>query len=128
VDNEKAGGGTLNQFVWELLEMEAPLKFYVDGKDKPAFLLFPKWHWASTKTQHSLYMNGVGLITKVSSEKKALMRLKEIVENANFALRLYKVSKFGSKRGKRILFAENTVERIDKNTLQNPCKTFNIEE
>ena len=118
----------MNQFVWELLEMEAPLKFFVDGKDKPAFLLFPKWHWASTKTQHSLYMNGVGLISKFSSEKKALERLKEIVENANFTCRVYKVNKFGSKRGKRILFAENITERVDRTTLQNPCKSFSIQE
>ena len=117
----------MNKILWELLEMEAPLKFYVDGKEKPAFLLFPKWHWASTKTHHSLYMNGVGLVGKFSSERKALEHLKGIVENANFVLRLYKVNKFGRKRGKRIFFAENPIERIDKTTLKNPCKVFNIE-
>ena len=111
---------------WELLEMEAPLKFYINGKDTPAFLLFPKYHWASSKSYHHLYMNTVGLIGKFTAEKKALARLKEIVENANFPVRVYKSSKYGRNRGKRILFAENKVQRIE--LTENPCKVFNIDE
>lgn len=118
----------MNQVLWELLEMEAPQKFYVNRKESPAFLLFPKWHFASTKTQHSLYMNRVGLIGRFTSEKKALERLKQIVESANFPLRLYKVTKFGRKRGKRILFAENSVQRVDMTDVRGPMKVFNIEE
>lgn len=119
---------TKENILWELLEMEAPLKFYVNGKESPAFLLFPKWHFASTKSHHSLYLNNVGLIARFSSEKKALERLKQIVENANFALRVYKVSKYGRKRGKRILFAENTIQRVDMTDARGPMKVFNIDE
>lgn len=118
----------MNKFLWELLEMEAPLKFFINGKESPAFLLFPKWHFASTKTQHSLYMNCVGLIARFTSEKKALARLKQIVEHANFPMRLYKVSKYGRKHGKRILFAENTSEGVDMTNAKGPMKAFNIEE
>jgi hypothetical protein len=119
---------TKADILWDLLELEAPEKFFVDGKESPAFLLFPKWHFASTKSYCSLYLSRVGLIGRYSSMKKALARLREIVENANFAVKVYQVSKHGRRRGKRRLFAENTVERIDRSQIKAPTRTFNIEE
>lgn len=117
-----------SRFLWELLEMEAPQKFYMDGKDHPAFLLFPKFHWASSKSMHTLYMNGVGVINTFTSERKALARLVGIVEEANFPVRVYRLSKTGRSKGKRILFAENKVQRIDKEKIRSPTRVFNIEE
>lgn len=116
----------MNKFVWELLEMEAPERFHINGKEKPAFLLFPKWHFASTKNHYSLYMNTVGLIARFTSKKKALERLRRIVETANFPVRVYKVSKYSQKQGKRVLFAENTIQRME--FTENPTKVFNIDE
>ncbi len=113
--------------LWELMEMEAPLKFFVGGADKPGFLLFPRGHWASIKGGHSLYLNRVGLIAQFPSRKKALARLKEIVENANFPVRVYQVSKYGRNKEKRFLFAENTVQRIMPKE-GCPTKVFNISE
>ena len=116
------------KFLWELLEMEAPEKFYVGGSEHPAFLYFPRQSWASRDGKHTLYMNGVGLIATFTSRKKALERLKAIVESAYFPVRLHRVSRIGRNKGKRIMFAENMVERVDKATLKGPMKVFEIEE
>jgi len=120
----------MNKFLWELMELEAPNKFFVGGREEPAFLLFPKYHYLSQNNKHTLYLNGVGLINTFTSEKKALERLKQIVENANFPIRVYKVSKHGRKQGKRILFAENDKQRIDLSNAKEGtfCKVFEIDE
>ena len=117
-----------SEALWELMELTAPDKFFVGGKEHPAFLYFPRGHYLAMNGKHSLYMNGVSLISTFSSRKKAFVRLQEIVETANFPLRLYRVSKHGSKRGKRILFAENHTQRVDMTDAKGPCKVFNIKE
>lgn len=106
--------------------MEAQEKFFVDGKDQPSFLLFPKYSCLAVNNKVSLYMNRVGLIANFKTEKQARERLRQIVENSNFPVRVYQVSKTGQKRGKRIMFAENKVQRVELS--ENPCKTFNVEE
>ena len=118
----------MNMLLWELMEMEAPETFFVNGKEHPAFLYFPRSHFLAMNGKHSLYMNGVSLISIFSSRKKAFDRLREIVASANFPLRLYRVSKYGSKRGKRILFAENHVQRVGMTDAKGACKVFNIRE
>lgn len=117
-----------NGCLWELLEMEAPEKFFIGDAEHPAFLVFPKYHWASTKTAHSLYLNTVGLIATFSTRKKAFDRIKELVENANYPLRLYRVSKFGGKRGKHIFFAKNAVGKINLTEAKGPVRAFDIKE
>ena len=116
------------KFLWELLEDEAPEKFYVDGKEHPAFLYFHRQHWASQRGKHTIYMNGVGVIDSFGSKKKAFARLKEIVEHAYFAIRVYQVSRTGRNKGKRILFAENTIQRVDMTNAKGPMKVFEIDE
>ena len=116
----------MSVFLWELLEIEAPEKYCVDGKESPAFLLFPKGSIGSMDHKVSLYMNSVGLIANFTSKKKAKARLKQIVENANLPMRVYQISKYGTRRRKRILFAENKVQRVELG--ENPCRAFNIEE
>ena len=120
----------MNKFLWELMEMEAPSKFCVGGREQSAFLLFPKYHYLSQNNKHTLYMNMVGLINTFTSEKKALERLRQIVENANFPVRVYKVSKYGRNKGKRVLFAENHEQRIDLTNAKEDafCKVFEIDE
>ena len=93
----------MSEILWELMEMEAPEKFYVDEKEHPAFLIFPKYHYLCLDTKkHNLYLNGVGLIASFETRKALFERLKQIVENANFPIKVYQVSKFGKKRGKKI--------------------------
>jgi len=116
------------QILWELLELEAKDKFYVGNRENPAFLLFPKYSPLCMDKKVTLYMNGVGLIDTFKSEKAALERLKQIIENANFAVQVYKVSKYGRQKGKRVLFAENTVDRIDNETMKGHCRVFEIDE
>jgi rRNA processing protein Krr1/Pno1 len=108
------------------MESEAPEKFFVNNAEHPAFLLFPKYSFLATNNKVSLYMNGVSLIANFKTEKLAKERLKQIIENANFPTRVYQVSKTGQKRGKRILFAENKIVRVQ--LTENPCRVFNIEE
>jgi len=104
---------TQHQLLWELLEMEAPVKFYIDNAEKPAFLLFPKYHWAASKSRVFLYMNGVTKIGEFRSEKKALEFLKDKIENhATRHIKVYMVQKYGRKRGKRIFFAESKVKEL----------------
>jgi len=120
--------------LWDLMELEAPEKFYVGDAEKPAFLFFPKYHTFALKSKHCLYMNRVGLINTFTSERKAFERLRKIVENANFPVKVYRVSKTGRLRGKRILFAENRIQRINLEKIQleegetRYVKVFNIPE
>ncbi len=111
------------------MEMEAPEKFFVDEKEHPAFLMFPKYHYLALETKkHNLYLNGVGLIAGFRTRKKLFERLKEIIAHANFPIKVFKVSKFGKQRGKKILFAENKTERVNMTNARGPCHTFNIDE
>jgi len=114
------------------MEIEATEKFYVNGKDSPAFLYFPRGHYLSIDHKHTLYMSRVGLIATFGTRKKTLERLKEIIESANFPTRVYQVSKYGKKRGKRILFAENKVQHLqldaEKVVDGAMVKVFNIDE
>jgi len=120
--------------LWDLMELEAPEKCYVGDAEKPAFLFFPRYHTFALKTKHCLYMNRVGLINTFTSERKALEHLRKIIETANFPVKVYRVSKTGRLRGKRILFAENTIQRIDLEKIQleegetRTIKVFNIPE
>jgi len=124
----------MNQILWELMEMEAPEKFFVNQKEHPAFLAFPKHHYLSVvRNRYNLYMNGVGLIASFGSEKALLERLKRIVENANFPIRVFRMSKHGRKKGQRTFFAENEIQRISIQTQGNDedirhVKVFNIKE
>jgi len=118
----------MENILWELMELEAPRKFFVNGAEHPAFLLFPKYHYCSTKGKVSLYMNSVGLIATFTSERKALDRLKEIIEKANYPCRISQSSKYGKDKGKRFIFAENKIQRWSEPDPDKPARTFNIEE
>jgi len=118
-----------SDLLWELLASEASARFYVEKDDilakGPAFLYYPRhdpWAW---KSRCTIYVNGIGVLDTYTSEKKALQRLKEIIENANFPLKVYKVS-----TRKPVLFAENKVQRIDPSQILEDCsvKVFNIPE
>jgi len=104
-----------NDLLWEILEMEAPIKFYIGDCERPAFLLFPKYHWAASNSKVTLYMNFVAKIGDFSSIKKALEFLKEKIEkHSTKHVRLYMVKKYGRNAGKRILFAESKPAREEK--------------
>ena len=99
-----------SDLLWEILEMEAPIRLYIDDAEKPAFLLFPKYHWAASKSKVALYMNSVAKIGDFSSEKKALEFLRDKIENHTTKhIKVYMVHKYGRKAGKRIFFAESKI-------------------
>ena len=97
-----------NDLLWDILELEAPIKFYIDDCEKPAFLLFPQYHPFASKSRVALYMNSVAKIGNFTSEKKALEFLKDKIENHTTKhVKCYIVYKHGRKAGKRIFFAES---------------------
>jgi len=114
----------LNELLWDILESEAPYKFFVDERKDPAFLLIPKWHYLSLGGWE-LYLNHVGRICRLRSRQQALDRLREIIENANVPVKVYSVS---GKR--RTLFAENEITRISLEKATEPItfRVFNIDE
>ena len=114
----------LEDAVWDLVEHDCgTTRFYVDNRDKAGFLIISKWSALNSSKQHELMMNGVGLIKRFKTEREAKNRLKQIVENANIPVRVYE-----DKRNKRVLFAENTTERIGKIKTGCSFKVFEIPE
>ena len=117
-----------NQFIWELVESEAPEKFFVNDAKSPAFLLFPKYHYLAQQNKVTLYLSSIGVINTFKTEKLALERLKQIVETANYPCKVFQVSKTGKQKGKKVLFAENKVQRWATPEADKPARTFNIVE
>jgi hypothetical protein len=111
--------------LYDIMEDECRDKFYIKEKDKPSFLLFyPHSIFAQGKHYHqetkhwTLYLNRVGLIGIFKTKNDALLRLKQIIENANFPVTVL------NKDGK--VFAENRVQR--KELTGNFCRVFEIDE
>jgi len=96
------------ELIWSILESEAPEKFYINDAKKPAFLYFPKWHHFAWEKKHTIYMNSIGLLGTFRSRRKAFAKLREIIETANEPVKVYRVSKTGRDKGKRVFFAEKT--------------------
>ena len=97
-----------SDLLWEILETEAPIKFYIGNCERPAFLLFPKHHWAASKSKVALYMNSVAKIGDFRSIKEALEFLKEKIEKHTTGhIKLYMVREYGRDAGRRVLFAES---------------------
>lgn len=99
----------MSSILWDLMESEAPDKFFVGDAERPGFLLFPRYHCFAHENKWTLYMNSVGLIDTFSTMDKALERLREIIATAKTSVKVFKASKTGRDRNKRILFAEKLV-------------------
>jgi len=91
--------------IWELLESEACERYFIDDAEKPAFLLLSK-HNPLSHGGFELYMNYVARLGRFSSMKKAEDKLREVISKARRPLKVFKVSKWGRKKGKRQFFAE----------------------
>ena len=118
----------LSNALWDILEGEADELFYIEGKDWPAFILMSRNHPFNPFKGHVLYMSHVGLIAIFRTKEEALQHLRKIIENANVPVRVWRVLKRWKERGKRVFFAENTIERIDSSKAIGPIKVFNIKE
>jgi hypothetical protein len=91
----------------DLLEiMPDTITFHVNGTGKPGFMIFPHPHFHSGNKAIVLFMNHVGLIGCYPTRKKAEIRLQEIIEKANYPVRVYR-----KYHGRIQMFAENTVKR-----------------
>lgn len=119
----------MDEIIWGLMESEACHKFLINAnEEKVAFLILHKYSPINPTKGYALFLNHVGLIKAFKREKDALERVKQIVENAYFPLRIYKVSKHGRNRRRPVLFAENTVERVNMEGAIGPHKVFEIDE
>jgi len=115
-------------FLWNCLIDLAVEKFYIqkeDGTlhDKPCFIVIDDYPNVKTN-RYSLWLFKVGLIGQYPSKRKVLQKVKEIVENANFPVKVF--------RGKhsRKPFAENKICRVDISRIKEGAyvKVFNIPE
>lgn len=105
--------------LWDIFrDTFGKVEFYVNDSKEPAFLI------CSTEPRRNhLLMNKVGKIGEYGSLKKAKDRLKDIIETANIPVKVFSVSR----RGKKALFAANTVSRVHLKE-DCPCKVFEIRE
>ena len=95
----------LQDTLWDILESEAYLRFFINDAEKPAFLLLHKWNPISCGG-FELYMNHVTCLGKFKSEKKALARLDEAISNAKIPIRVHIQKKKGFVGfGKKKLYA-----------------------
>jgi hypothetical protein len=102
----------MSSLLWDLMETEAPDKFFVGDAERPGFLLFPRYHFLAHENRWTLYLNSVGLIDTFSTMEEALERLRQIVATARASVKVFTVSKTGRNRSKPIVFAEKLVTNV----------------
>lgn len=100
----------MQDLLWDILESEACSQYYIDDAEKPAFLLLSKYNPLS-HGGFELYMNNVALLGRFSSQKKAEDKLRTVISKANRPLKVFKVNKWGSHKGKRQFFADSIPQR-----------------
>jgi len=107
-------------WIWDFAETIALEKYYIqlEGRpiaEKPAFLTV----YYPERKAYALFMNKVGLIGFYPTLTKLHRKLKEIVESANFPLKLWKDKN-------KHPFAVNRIQRVAET--ENPVRVFNIPE
>jgi len=111
---------TENRFeddIWELLRTTfVEEEYYINDKTQPAFLL----SWTDPK-KWQLLVNHLGIIGTFPNRAKARAKLKDIIENANVPVVVWRYSK----HHKKLLFAKNDVTRIELKG-ENPFRVFNF--
>lgn len=100
----------MSSILWDLMESEAPDKFFVGDAERPGFLLFPRYHFLAHENKWTLYMNSVGLIDTFSTMDKALERLRQIIATAKASVKVFRTSKTGQ--------IETNVSSLRKDLLQ----------
>lgn len=108
------------KYLWEFAELIAIEKYHIEingeRKTSPALLVI------SFNKKYCLYLNHIGKIGCYKSKKEVHNKIKELVETANYPLKLWK----GLKSKKP--FAENTQHRVDVSKINAPLRVFNIPE
>jgi len=116
------------RILWECACDLARERFYVERADgslseEPAFIIVD-WFPLVKYKRYALYLYEVGLIDSFTSLAKALRRVKQLVEHANYPIRVF--------RDRKALqpFAVNEEWRIDVSKLREGAfvKAFNIPE
>ena len=110
------------QFLWECFEDIAEARFYIETEKgeiakSPAFLIYEK----------GLYLNGVGKIASFRSKVAIWRGIKELVENANYPMRLWR-SREPRKNEKPFAINYNYRNIPENPNPEAPIKAFNIKE
>lgn len=105
----------LQDAVWDFLEMEACEQYYLNDKQKPAFLVLSKFNPFS-RGGYELYMNHVTVLARCRTKKELFERFKKTLETSKTPLTVWKMEKHGRKKGKRQRFAsiENGVVTFEE--------------
>ena len=97
---EPATIGEMNM-IWQLISREEP-RYWIASEDNTAFavghgVFYHRRNKKDPKHGYSLYMISVGIIDNYSSMKKLEIRLKEIIESANYPVIVMKYEREKSK-------------------------------
>lgn len=114
----------MNQALFDVLPYIAEEEYWIETEEGlakgAAFLIAP------LGDAHVLVLNNVGVIARYKRLKEAQNRIKELVESANYPMKVY-LKKHG--KVKTHPFAENTIQRVERPTEPDiPVKAFEIKE
>ena len=113
----------MNQAVFDVLSYLAEEEYWIETEEGlakgPAFFIVP------SKRTYLLILNNVGLIDSYKRLKQAQIRIKELVENSNYPMKIY-LKKHG--KIKSHPFAFNLTRRVTPLNEDTPVKAFEIRE
>ncbi len=115
----------MNQALFDVLPYMALEEYWIRTGEElakgPAFLIVPLGE------AYILILNNVGVIARYKRLKEAQNRIKELVENANYPMMVYRKKHNGKVSPHP--FAENLVQRVQPPTESDiPVKAFEIKE
>jgi hypothetical protein len=113
-----------NEIVWRIAEENlSTVKFYIDDCDRPGFFVIPVMG-INPIPCFDLYLNSVGRIGTFRTLRKLYEVLREIIENANVPIVVFKKM---TPTGKKEFFAKNEIWRIPAAAQEGSyIKVFNI--
>ena len=94
-----------DKLYWELVESEAYEKYYINDAPEPGILILHKNHFLSDG-KFTLLLNHVGIISQTKTEKEIQEKLLELLNKATIHIKVFKISKIGRYKGKKVLFWE----------------------
>lgn len=108
----------MQEILWEILESEADVKYFIDDSEGPAFLFFEKGG-PVTGSACALYMNRVTKIREFRSLKAAEEFLEKIMKGMSRKMTVWKVQRFGRKGRKLFLSTKDPASQSPE-----PCQSF----
>lgn len=115
----------LSEALFDLLPELASEEYWIETEEglasKPAFYI------VESDGRYNLILNSLGSIKIYHKLKNAQDRIRELVENANYPMKVYRKTRRGKIRVNAKPFAVNTVQRMEPKE-DAPIRAFNIKE